>query len=107
MKVCHCTLSVTDPKACKVCRDRDQQIGYYNDMNHNEKYLQDFIPYTDLIKPFQLISILDKNEIMEIVNEKIRERGSNFEFINKEYLNILINIIVDSIVESQKLKISK
>lgn len=46
---------------------------------------------------------LNRDEIIKIVNEKIRERGASFDFLNKEYLTILIDLIVESIEESEEL----
>jgi hypothetical protein len=48
--------------------------------------------------------LLGKQEIYEEVLLKLRDYDNHFAFLNKEYLKILINVLVDAIYESQEVK---
>ena len=44
--------------------------------------------------------MLDKAAVLEIVEDKLDERKGKFDFLSRDYLEILIKIIVESIHES-------
>jgi hypothetical protein len=100
-KICGCTLSNTD--ACRTC---GSNIIYgpgrieNQPLNNFSVYLKEFIPFTEIVEQ-SLKPKLNKDEISKIVEEKIRERGADFAFLNKKYLKILTDLIVDAIEESQ------
>ena len=74
MNICHCTLYITNPEACRTCYEYDAVGNEQLPQPADNRWMQPFQDWQELLDGWRIRKTIEPKEIWTIKTKKITEK---------------------------------